>query len=247
MTDTITQPTTDVMLVCRNGHVITDRLRSSPESGADRCDRCGAATLFRCLTCAQNIPGTIPVPGLVTLGHRTPPAYCSRCGAAYPWTRRPSSHTSQSLSTLETLLRRVPRVVRQLRTRHGTRPPFRVEDERDLEDVLRAILPLQFDDVRSECRTPSYASCTRTDFLILPDQATLFLAVTVKRLESGISERVLEQQWQEDVNHYEQRHDCRALIAFIYDPEGLLREAATLETAWSRPQSDLDLRVIVAS
>jgi hypothetical protein len=247
MIDTFTQPTTDVMQVCRNGHVITDRLRASPQSGADRCDRCGAATLSACPTCAQDIPGSNPVPGLVTLGHRTPPSYCSLCGASYPWTRRPSAHTSQNLATLETLLRRVPRVVRQLRTRQGTRPPFRVEDERDLEDLLRAVLPLAFDDVRPECRTPTYATCTRTDFLILPEQATLFLAVTVKRLASGSGERNLEPQWQEDVKHYEQRHDCRALIAFIYDPEGLLREAATLETAWSRPQGDLDLRAIVAT
>ena len=218
MIDTFTQPTTDVMQVCRNGHVITDRLRSSPQSGADRCDRCGAATLSRCSTCAQDIPGSNLVPGLVTLGHRTPPAYCSLCGAQYPWARRPSSHTSQTLATLETLLRRVPRAVRQLRTRHGTRPPFRVEDERDLEDLLRALLPLAFDDVRPECRTPTYAPCTRTDFLILPEQATLFLAVTVKRLASGIGEHLLEQQWQEDVRHYEQRHDCRALIRIHLRP-----------------------------
>jgi hypothetical protein len=247
MIDTFIQPAADVMLVCRNGHVITDRLRASPESGADRCDRCGAATLSHCPTCAQAIPGANHVPGLVTLGHRTPPAYCSLCGAAYPWTRRLSTQTSQNLATLETLLRRVPRSVRQLRTRYGTRPPFRVEDERDLEDLLRALLPLAFDDVRPECRTPSYASCTRTDFLILPEQATRFLAVTVKRLGTGMGERLLETQWQEDVRHYEERYDCRALIACIYDPESLLRDAATLETAWSRPQGDLDLRAIVAS
>ena len=45
------------------------------------------------------------------------------------------------LALLEELLRRLPRVIRQLRTRQGDRPPLRVEDERDLEDLLRALLP----------------------------------------------------------------------------------------------------------
>src|SRR5436305_11091551 len=113
----------DVMQVCRNGHVITDRLRGSPDSAAERCDRCGAATLDRCPTCGWVLPGSAPPPGLVPVGRRQPPAYCCVCGAAFPWTRRPTP-APPALAILETLLRRLPRAVRQLRSRHGTRPPF---------------------------------------------------------------------------------------------------------------------------
>ena len=66
----------DVMQVCRNGHVITDRLHGSPESAAPRCDRCGAATLDCCPTCGHAVPGAVPLPGLVPVGHARPPAFC---------------------------------------------------------------------------------------------------------------------------------------------------------------------------
>ena len=44
---------TDVMQVCRNGHVITDLLRNSPERRLTHCDRCGATTLDRCENAGQ--------------------------------------------------------------------------------------------------------------------------------------------------------------------------------------------------
>jgi hypothetical protein len=118
------------------------------------------------------------------------------------------------------LLRRVPQVIRQFRVRHGERPPFRVEDEKDLEDLLRALLPLRFDDVRPRLRTPRYASATRTDFLLAPEG----IAVAIKQVRSGLRETQLLDQVREDVEHYRQERACRTLVVFVYDAEGLLRE-----------------------
>src|SRR5438105_2890831 len=114
---------TDVMQVCRNGHVITDLLLSNPERGRTHCDRCGTTTLDRCETCGRELPGAIAVPGLQPLGARRPPLYCCDCGAAFPWTERPRVAASAALANLENLLQRLPRVVRQLRVRHDDRPP----------------------------------------------------------------------------------------------------------------------------
>src|SRR5688572_6035303 len=66
----------DLMLVCRNGHVITDRLRARPDLRLPRCDLCGAATLDRCPTCAHQFAGAIPVPGFEPVGTRGAPAVC---------------------------------------------------------------------------------------------------------------------------------------------------------------------------
>jgi hypothetical protein len=236
----------DVMLVCRNGHVLTDRLRSSPESAALRCDRCGAPTLDRCATCGQALPGALPVPGLLPVGRPRPPAFCATCGAAFPWTRRPAA-APPPVAALESLLRRLPRVVRELRSRHGDRPPFRATDTRDLEDLLRALLPLHFDDVRPLCRTPSYAAATRTDFLLVPPGGGRTIALALKWVTADLAETSLTTQWEEDVTHYEGRRDCGLLVAFVYDPEGRLRDRAALELAWSRPRGDLELRCVVAS
>src|SRR5437763_1122691 len=138
----------DVMQVCVNGHVITDLLYSQPDTGRTHCDRCGAATLERCRTCGRELPGAIPVPGLIPVGERRPPQHCPTCGASFPWSARPGRAWQPApLAVLEGKLRRLPLVARQLRCRHGERPPFRVDDGYDLEDLVRALLPLHFDDV----------------------------------------------------------------------------------------------------
>src|SRR5262249_6137297 len=158
---------------CRNGHVITDLLHTQPESGAAHCDRCGASTIDRCTTCGQLIPGAIPVPGLVLVGQLPAPHYCSSCGAAFPWADRPRPPDASAAGTLGRRPRRLLVVARQLRSRYGTRPALRVEDEHDLEDLVRALLPLHFDDVRPLSRTPRYAPDTRTDFLLPPQEVAV--------------------------------------------------------------------------
>ncbi len=167
----------DVMQVCLNGHVITDLAGAHPERRRTACARCGAATIDRCPTCGTALPGAVLVPGLAPVGTRRPPRCCSVCGAALPWNRRATTTTGPAAAAeLERLLRRLPRTVRELRWRQGDRPPFRVEDETDLEDLLRAILPLHFDAVRPERRTPHYAAGGRTDFLLAAER----IAVAVK-------------------------------------------------------------------
>src|SRR5579884_1992409 len=193
-------PTADVLLVCRNGHVITDRLRGCPEQALGHCDRCGAETLSACPTCGQELPGALPLPGPVPIGHTRPPLYCSQCGAAFPWTPRPEP-AADPLPALEALLRRVPGVARQLRFRHGDRPPFRVEDERDLEDLLRALLAVPFDDVALEGRLPSYAPARRTDFLL--DRGAV--ALTSRRVLSAGDEARLARELAEDAAYYQAR------------------------------------------
>src|SRR5262249_39121477 len=126
--------TADVMQVCRNGHVITDRLRACPETGRSHCDRCGSVTLEGCRTCGEELTGSVALPGMVPSGARQPPHYCPSCGAPFPWADRRRSLAPSFRAQLENLLRRLPLVLRQLRTRSGERPPIAVQDERDLED-----------------------------------------------------------------------------------------------------------------
>ncbi len=236
----------DVMLVCRNGHVITDRLQSCPESAARRCDRCGAATVDRCTTCGQRLPGAVPVPGLLPIGRARPPGYCAQCGAAFPWTRRPAT-AAPPLATLETLLRRLPRVVRELRSRHEERPPFWTADVHDLEDLLRALLPLHFDDVRLLRRTPTYAAGIRTDVLLASPDGGRTIALTPKWATAELTESRLTAQWNEDVSYHEAQRDCGVLVGLVYDPEARLPDSSSIEIAWARPQGDLELHCVVCS
>jgi hypothetical protein len=230
----------DVMQVCRNGHVITDRLRASPESGRAHCDRCGAATLEGCPTCGRGLPGAIAVPGLQPVGSRPPPRYCEACGAAFPWAERPGVPAAGALAQLEATLGRLPRVIRQLRVRQGDRPAFRVVDEKDLEDLLRAVLSLHSDDVRPEGRAPGYAAGTRTDFVLAPEQ----VAVTAKVASPAVREPQLAVQLREDGAYYGQPGKCRTLVAFVYDPEGLVRDVPLL-TAACRAADEVEVRLVI--
>lgn len=238
--DTSTSPLPDVMQVCRNGHVITALLHSCPDRGVSHCDRCGAGTVDRCLTCGQQLVGAVPVPGLVPVGALRPPQFCSLCGAAFPWSAHAPAAALEPVAILQTLLRRVPLVIRQLRQRHGSRPPFGVADEHDLEDLVRALLPLHFDDVRPETRTPSYASATRTDFLVGD------VALVIKRTAAGIRAAQLTAQWPEDVAYYERHRTCRTLLGVVYDAESLLVETPALEKMWSASPGGLAVQCVIA-
>ncbi|MCI0464214.1 MAG: DUF2321 domain-containing protein [Gemmataceae bacterium] len=230
----------DVMQVCLRGHVITDRLRGRPEHALSRCDRCGAPTLHACPTCGRELPGARAVLGLEPVGRLSAPPHCPLCGAAFPWAPRPA-RSPDVLAILDRLLRRLPQVVRQLRVRHDGRPSFRVEDVYDLADLVRALLPLHFDDVRPEGRTPSYASRTRTDFVLAPEQT----AVTVRRVAHAKDEAELTGQLAEDMDYYERRDGVRRLLVLVYDPEQHLPDPARFEAACRR-DDELTVRCVVA-
>jgi hypothetical protein len=231
----------DVMQVCRSGHVITERLRSHPEQARSHCDRCGAATLHCCPTCGRELAGAADVPGLEPLGSGPPPSFCCECGAPFPWARRPPPSGSPG-AVLEALLRRLPRVARQLRQRQGDRTPFRVEDAHDLEDLTRALLPVYFDDVRPQCRTPTYAPGRRTDFLLAAERIIL----VVKQVTSARGETALTEEAREDVAHYARQPGCGTLVLLFYDPQGLLPDPAAFEAAGIRTEGELSVRSVVA-
>jgi hypothetical protein len=242
MDSTVTHLVQDVMQVCRNGHVVTDRVRTCPEESRHHCDRCGATTLQACPTCGQELPGAIVVPGLQPLGLEKAPGYCSTCGAGFPWTRRRKAPLVPPAETLEAFLRRLPLVIRQLRQRFRTRPPFRVEDQHDLEDLVRSLLPVYFDDIRLRSRTPSYAEATRTDFLIHPGR----ILCTLKHTSLELRRPQLEQQLQEDVDSYRAFPECRSLWIYIHDPQGYLHEPEQLESLWSRRDEEPEVRCIIS-
>src|SRR4051794_35071047 len=122
--------TRERMLVCRAGHLITERLTSRPDLRLPRCDRCGADTLDRCDTCGHLLGGAWPSHGLDPIGSQ-PPTVCTACGAAFPWAKLDEPSADEALGKLEHLLRRLPRVARELRLLPT--PAFDLRDERDLD------------------------------------------------------------------------------------------------------------------
>jgi hypothetical protein len=233
--------TPDVMQVCRSGHVITDLLHGYPDRGLSRCDRCGAPTVDRCLTCGLPIPGAVYVPGLVPAGSRPPPSYCTGCGAPFPWTNKPRLSHSDPASKLERLLRRLPAMIRELRWRQDDGPPITIQDDRDLADLLRAVLSLEFDGIRLEHRTPLRGPPKRTDFLL-----SQRIVVTARLIGPNLRELDIPDRLAEDRAYYRGNKCCTLLVALLYDLEGALREPPVLERAWSSCDEDPEMRCIIA-
>jgi hypothetical protein len=232
----------DVMQVCRNGHVVTDLLCHFPERGLAHCDRCGAQTLDRCLTCGQEIPGGVYIPGLPVLGSISPPNYCACCGAAFPWAARRCPPPVYIDARIESLLRRLPAVIRQLRWRQTERAPFQVQDGRDLEDLLRALLVLHVDDIRPEIRTPHYTTGKQSDLLLSSGS----IAITAKFMCSTLREPEIREQLQEDAAYYQRLTVCKTLVLFVYDSGAMVHDPAALERACADPDGRPQIRCIVA-
>jgi hypothetical protein len=166
-----------------------------------------------------------------------------------PWVK-PSAKGNENggdhpeLSTLERLLRRFHRTVRQLKHRHDNRTSFSVLDEYDVQDLLHALLRGLFDDVRPEEYTPSYAGGTsRMDFLLKTEQ----IVIETKFASESLKDKQLGEQLIVDIGRYQSHPDCRKLICFIYDPHGNVKNPAGLEADLSRAHGKLEVNVIVVS
>jgi hypothetical protein len=118
------------------------------------------------------------------------------------------------------------RVARQLRQRRDERPTLEVEDERDVLDLLQALLTIEYDNMEPEEWAPAYASgTTRTD-LWLKDEGVVIIA---KKTKQGIGAKALTHQVSVDFERYGSHPDCKLMFCFIYDPEGRIGNPKGLE------------------
>ncbi len=76
----------DVAQVCPNGHVANDMSSAYPDFNRDFCEDCGEKTIIACPSCNSSIRGRLH--GVIYAAEFIPPAYCRKCGNAFPWTQR---------------------------------------------------------------------------------------------------------------------------------------------------------------
>jgi hypothetical protein len=72
-----------------------------------------------------------------------------------------------------TLCRRFPLLIAEMQKRHNHRPALAITDEYDLQDLLRGILSLHFDDIRPEEGNPSHGAVqSRSDLFLNPSASS---------------------------------------------------------------------------
>lgn len=143
--------------------------------------------------------------------------------------------TAEAIKRVERICKRFHQVTRQLRSRHAGRPTLDINDEYDVQDLLHALLKIDFDDIRAEDWAPSYASgATRMDFVLKIEQ----VVIEVKKTRDGLSDKEVGEQLIVDIAKYQQSADCRTLICFVYDPEGKIGNPAGLIADLSNLSND---------
>jgi REase_DpnII-MboI len=119
----------------------------------------------------------------------------------------------------------------QLKNRHDHRETITIQDEYDVQDILHALLKLNFKDVREEEYTPSYAgSSTRMDFLLKNENTV----IEVKKTRDRLSGKEIGEQLILDISHYRNHPNCKSLICFVYDPENRIKNPRGLESDINR-------------
>lgn len=116
-------------------------------------------------------------------------------------------------------------VCKQLESRQRKRPPFAIKDEYDVQDLLYALLKIEFDDIRKEDSTPKVAGAVAHMDLLLKNEQII---IEIKMTREGLDMKKLGEELLIDIAKYKEHKDCKTLICFIYDPINRLKNPAGL-------------------
>lgn len=139
------------------------------------------------------------------------------------------------LEKLLHLLNRFHRVAQKFRDRHDNRETIEIDDEYDVQDMLYALIHIEFDDIRKEDSSPSHAGAnSRIDFVLKMSDILLEVKMTNDRLrDKKIGEELLI-----DIGRYKEYTGAKHLVIFIYDrgdrisnKHGLIRDLQRQSTA----------------
>lgn len=151
-----------------------------------------------------------------------------------------SSDTHDDLFIINKICLNFHKVVRQLRDRYDERETLDVTDEYDVQDLLKSLLQIDFNDIRPEEWTPSYAgSSKRMDILLKKPQ----IVIEVKKTRQGLKDKEIGEQLTIDKAYYKKHQDCKVLYCFIYDPEGRISNPIGLESDLKENSSEFKVLV----
>jgi hypothetical protein len=135
-----------------------------------------------------------------------------------------------------------PLVARALLRRHADRGTLLINDEYDAQDLLGALLGMEFTDIRKEEWSPSYAGgASRVDFLLKPEG----IVVEVKKTREGLGPKQVGDQLLIDIGRYKSHPDCQTLICIVYDPDGRIPNPSGIENDLNGTHSGLSVKVLI--
>lgn len=234
--------------ICEDGHIIYS---NSGGIDSEFCKICGAPFLAECKKCGHPLKSSFQSPVYFTSGKPVnipnKPGACSKCGKVFPWSLNEASHgpisKTEALSILINICNRFHAVAKQLRNRYNQRETLDIDDENDVQDLIHALLQVNFNDIRNEEWTPSYAGGTsRMDFLINP----FGIVLEIKKTRKGLGAKELGKQLIDDIVRYKKHPNCKNLLCFIYDPDERIINPKGLITDLENIEPPFDVKVIIS-
>lgn len=154
-----------------------------------------------------------------------------------------STPDQDPLNLIRKVCLRFHSVARQLRLRKDYRPTLEVDDDHDLQDLLCALLKVEFDEVATDEWTPPYTGgAPRTTLLVNRDQ----IAIVAKKTGPGVTTKELADQVAADSAYYRAQGRCSTVFCFMYDPEGRIGSPKRLETTLTSVSEHCRVEVLVA-
>ena len=154
----------------------------------------------------------------------------------------PPIHLADAQIIIENIIQRFHLVVKEISERYDSRPPFLMNDEYDVQDLLEGLLRLHFDDVRREVATTQFAgSSTRIDFLLDQEQ----IGIEAKRTREKLDAKELGKELINDIAHYKEHPKCKILYFFVYDPEEFITNPRGIERDLSGKQENMTVKVFI--
>lgn len=124
------------------------------------------------------------------------------------------------------LAERMLLVERSLKRRHSKRDTLLVTDEYDVQDLLRSLLVIFFDDVREESWAPEYAGgSSRIDFVL----QSFSVAIEVKKSRESMTSRTVGEELIIDRDKYATHPVVKHLVCLVIDHDGHLANPRGLE------------------
>ena len=143
---------------------------------------------------------------------------------------------------IETLFHRFHAVAIQLQKRQRGKPPFKMEDEYDVQDLLHGLLKIFFNDIEPEEYCPSYCGTSpRIDFFLRNEKAFIEakIASATHRRKKIAEELIIDKEY------YSKKEGLKAIFCLVYDPSGIIDNPYGFEKDLSELDSQPKVRVFV--
>ncbi len=144
--------------------------------------------------------------------------------------------------TIESLFCKFHSVASEIARRHEGRNSLTIGDEYDVQDLLRGLLKIYFDDIRDEEYTPSYGGCcSRMDLLLKKEQ----IVIETKMLRESLTQKKVRDELIIDKAHYRVHQDCKKLYCLVYDLEEKIKNPRGFEVDLSDRVNGFETKVYV--